>query len=192
MPIFRSRHQADLLTQLLIHPEQEFTLTELSRELRVPLTTVQREVQRLTETRLIRQRRQGRNRLVSADPDNPATEPLTRLVMLSFGPTEVIKAEFGGLDGVEQVVIFGSWAARSAGQPGPPPHDIDVLVIGTGKSGNLALFAAANRAQQHLGIEVNPVGCTANEWENPGDWTLLIDIKNKPHTVACRKENQDK
>jgi len=122
MPIFRSRQQAEFLTRLLLNPDQEFTLSELSRELDVPLTTLQREAQRLAEVRLISDRKQGRNRLVSANPANPATGPLTQLVMMSFGPAEVIGEEFA-LDGVEQVIIFGSWAARYADQPGPAAAD---------------------------------------------------------------------
>jgi hypothetical protein len=42
----------------------------------------------------------------------------------------VVIAEEFAIPGVKQVVIFGSWAARYAGRAGPPPHDIDVLVVG--------------------------------------------------------------
>jgi len=38
-PIFRSRHQATLLAWLLLHPEHEYTLTELAKRLDVLLTT---------------------------------------------------------------------------------------------------------------------------------------------------------
>lgn len=185
MPIFRSRHQAQLLTQLLLNPSREYSLSELARELKVPLATLQREAQRLAEARLIRDRKQGRNRLVSANPDNPATSPLTQLVMMSFGPAEVIAEEFA-IDGVDQVVIFGSWAARYSGQPGPPPNDIDVLVIGS--AGELAIFAAADRAQRRIGIEVNPIRCTPQQWASPGDWNLLAEIHNHPHTTVFRRK----
>lgn len=56
--------------------------------------------------------------------------------------------------GAAQVVIFGSGAARYAGEAGPPPHDIDVLVVG--KVDRADLYDAADRAQARLGIEVNP------------------------------------
>jgi predicted nucleotidyltransferase len=185
MPIFRSRHQAELLTQLLLNPNTEFTLSELAKSLDVPLTTVQREVQRLVDVQLIRDRKQGRNRLVSANPSNPATAPLTQLVMMSFGPVQVIGEEFA-IEGAEQVIIFGSWAARYAEQPGPPPRDIDVLVVGT--AGEFAVFDAADRAQRRIGIEVNPVRCTPAQWADPGDWTLLIEIQQRDYLVVYRRE----
>jgi catechol 2,3-dioxygenase-like lactoylglutathione lyase family enzyme len=50
MPIFRSQHQASLLAWLLLHPQHEYTLTELARRLDVPLTTLQREAQRLASS----------------------------------------------------------------------------------------------------------------------------------------------
>jgi DNA-directed RNA polymerase specialized sigma24 family protein len=53
MPIFRSRHQADLLAWLLLHPDREYTTTELARRLGVPLTTLHREVQRLRRPMLM-------------------------------------------------------------------------------------------------------------------------------------------
>src|SRR5215213_1819583 len=97
LPIFRSRHQAELLALLLLHPNEEFTLTGLSRRLRTPLTTLQREVARLVEAGLVQQRRLGRTRLLSAAPANRYAEPLTQLVTLAFGPHLVVEEEFRDL-----------------------------------------------------------------------------------------------
>ena len=185
LPIFRSRHQAELLARLLLHPDTEFTLSELVEHLDVPPTTLQREAQRLAQVELIRDRKVGRTRLYSANPTNPVTGPLTQLLMMSFGPIEVIAEEFA-IEGVEQVVIFGSWAARYAGQPGPPPKDIDVLVVGS--AGELDVFAAADRAQRRIGIEVNPVRATPQQWGDPGEWTLMIEIQNRPYTTVYRRQ----
>jgi predicted nucleotidyltransferase len=185
LPIFRSRHQAELLARLLLHPDTEFTLYELVEHLDVPPTTLQREAQRLAQVELIRDRKVGRTRLYAANPANPATGPLTQLLMMSFGPIEVIAEEFA-IEGVEQVVIFGSWAARYAGQPGPPPKDIDVLVVGS--AGELDVFAAADRAQRRIGIEVNPVRATPQQWADPGEWTLMIEIHNRSYTTVYRRQ----
>lgn len=65
-----------------------------------------------------------------ANTAHPAAAALTQLLQLTFGPRVVIAEEFA-MPGAERVVIFGSWAARYAGQAGPPPHDIDVLVLDT-------------------------------------------------------------
>ena len=178
MPIFRARHQGHLLSLLLINPACEYTLTELATELAIPKQTAQSEVQRLVDAGILRDRRQGRNRLISANPDHPAIAPLTQLTLITFGPREVIAEEFSTVPGAERVLIFGSWAARYAGQPGPPPADIDVLVIG--ETTKMAIFDAADRAHRRLGIEVNPERCTPQQWADP-DWTLLKEIKTRPY-----------
>lgn len=182
MPIFRSRHQAELLTQLFTHPNEEYSLSELSRLIGVPLTTLQREAQRLVAAGLILDREQGRNRLLTANTANPAALPLTQLLNLTFGPIPVIAEEFGSLPEVQAVVIFGSWAARYAGVAGHAPNDIDVLVIG--HTAQFDAYAAADRAQARLGLAVNPTMCTPERWDNPGDDALVAEIQRQPHTTV--------
>lgn len=60
MPMFRSRHQADLLAWLMLHPDREFSVTERADRLDFPLTTLHREVQRLVGAQLLRSRAVGR------------------------------------------------------------------------------------------------------------------------------------
>lgn len=38
--------------------------------------------------------------------------------------------ELAGLGGIRSAYLFGSWAARYAGEEGRPPADVDLLVIG--------------------------------------------------------------
>jgi DNA-binding transcriptional ArsR family regulator len=180
LPVFRSQHQAELLMWLLLHPEQEFGVSDLAARLGVPLSTLYREVVRLDEAGLIVSCTQGRNRLVRANTDHPAASALTRLLELTFGPRVVIGEEFA-IDGAQAVIIFGSWAARNAGVPGPPPRDIDVLVIGS--TDRADLYEAADRAQARLGLQVNPVARTPKQWDEPAD-SLVAQIQASPFTVT--------
>lgn len=179
LPIFRSQHQGQLLTHLLIDPDREHTVSDLARTLGISKQTAQQEIERLVQAHILRDRRQGRNRLISANPDHPAYGPLTQLALLTFGPHPIIAEEFSRTPGVEQALIFGSWAARYRGHPGPPPNDIDVLVIGHPRRTDL--FDAADRAQQRLGIPVNPEQATPTQWHQPDDWPLLTEIKQRPY-----------
>ncbi len=176
LPILRSRHLAEILTLLLLHPDAEYSLSELAATLDLPLTTVQREVARLTGSGLIRERRVGRARLVSADPASRYTRPLTELLTLAFGPHLVIGEEFGLLDAVA-VAIYGSWAARYQGIPGRAPHDVDVLVIG--EVPRRDLYEAAERAEQRLGLPVNPLLCSRSRWIAAAD-PLIQQIRSAP------------
>ena len=176
LPILRSRHLAEILTLLLLHPDIEYTLSELAATLDLPLTTVQREAARLAGAGLIRDRRVGRARLVSADPAGRYTRPLTELLTLAFGPHLIIGEEFGRLD-TAAVAIYGSWAARYEGIPGRPPGDIDVLVIG--EVARRELYDAAERAEQRLGLQVNPVLSSRSRWTAAAD-PLIQQIHSAP------------
>jgi len=181
MPIFRSRHQAELLTWLLLHPDQEYTTTELAAHLQVPLTTLHREVQRLVDADLLRARTVGRARLLSANPDHRATPALTRLLEVTFGPHTIVEDEFSTVAGAEEVVIFGSWAARYHGRPGRVPADLDVLVIGNPDRGDV--YDAADRVQQRLGMEVNPVIRSRRQWKSAAD-ALVQEVQASPSLVV--------
>ena len=184
MPIFRSQHQAALLAWLLLHPEDEYTLTELAKRLGVPLTTLQREAQRLVGAGILQDRTLGRARLLRANLSNRAATPLTQLLEVTFGPETVVGEEFD-LTNAEHVLIYGSWADRYHGTPGPPPNDVDVLVVGSLDRADV--YDAADRAQARLGMQVNPVIRTPEQWADDAD-SLVLQIKASP-TVDVTAEN---
>ena len=188
MPVFRSRQQGQLLARLLLHPDHEYSVTELARTLNAPKQTVQAEVSRLVDASILLDRRQGRNRLVSANTRHPANAPLTQLALMSYGPHEVIAEEFANVWGAKQVIIFGSWAARYVGEPGPPPGDIDVLVVG--KTRQTEVFEAADRAHQRLGIEVNPEQCSVDQWSDDSTWRLVTQIRSRPFITVIPEGTQ--
>jgi predicted ArsR family transcriptional regulator len=173
---------------LLLHPDAEYTLSEIAGKLGLPLTTVQREVTRLSGSELIRERRVGRSRLVSADPASRYTQPLTELVSLAFGPQFVIGEEFDALNAIA-IAIYGSWAARYEGITGHAPHDVDVLVIGDVPRRDM--YEAAERAEQRLGLPVNPVLCSQSRWLAAAD-PLIQQIRTAPHVWVIGEEPREK
>jgi predicted nucleotidyltransferase len=178
LPILRSRTQGELLAALLVDPAREWTVTELAEHVEIPLTTTQSELARLEAGGLLRSRKVGRSRLVQPDASNPVVAPLTQIIMLTFGPKAVISEEFAGI-AAEPVLIFGSWAARLSGEAGPPPGDIDVLVVGDPALRD-EVYAAAERAEARLGRPVNPVLRSADVWKNAASDPLLDEIRRRP------------
>ena len=185
LPIFRSQHQAALLAWLLLHPEHEYTLTELANRLNVPLTTLQREAQRLVGAGILQDRTLGRARLLRANLSNRAAVPLTQLLQVTFGPEAVIGEELA-LNNAERVLIYGSWADRYHGTPGPPPNDVDVLIVGSLDRADV--YDAADRAQSRLGMQVNPIIRTPEQWANDAD-SLVLQIKASPMVDVTTEEN---
>jgi predicted nucleotidyltransferase len=187
LPIFRSRLQADILAALLLNPERECSLTDLARRFDAPVSTVHGEVGRLVEAGLLQRRNAGRSVMVRANFANRLVEPLTTLLFLSWGPAQVIAEEFAELPGAERVLIFGSWAARYMERPGPPPNDLDVLVVG--HPARALVYDAADHAQQRLAMPVNPVIRSVDVWREAAD-PLVQQIQSGPFLVVLNPDDE--
>lgn len=181
LPIFRSRHQAELLAWLYLRPGEEFSLADLARRLDVSPGTLHAEVGRLVEAGLISDRTIGRSRLVRANTSSRTARALTELLLLTFGPRIVVEEEFRDLADVDQVIVYGSWARRYDGEMGREPADVDVMVVGSPERD--AVYAAAERSEQRLGMAVNPTVRSAKAWREASD-ALVITAKNGPHLVV--------
>jgi len=177
LPLFRSRHQADLLAWLYLHPGEEYTTSQLAVRVGVSLSTLHQEAQRLADAGLIKVRTVGRSRLFSAATEHRVAAPLTQLLLLTFGPQTVIAEAFADVRGIESVHIYGSWAARYTGVAGAAPGDVDVMVIGTPSRADV--YAAADAAQERLGLQVNPTVRSTEQWASASDG-LTAEVRSAP------------
>jgi hypothetical protein len=163
LPLLRSQVQGDLLALLFLHPDEEFSLTEVARFVHATVAGVHHEVTRLVQAGLIVDRRVGNNRMVRADTSSLLARPLTDLLTVTYGPRSVLSDTLRDVRGVEAAYIYGSWAARYNGEPGPVPNDVDVLVIGTADIDDLE--EVLRIAGQRLRREVNVRRVSAEQWE---------------------------
>jgi predicted nucleotidyltransferase len=168
--------QAEILTIVLLGSEQEWSLTGLAARAGVSVSTVQREIARAEEAGVVQSRRLGSMRLVKA-AGSPLTGPLTELLLRSFGPRQVLAEELQGIAGIEAAYLFGSWAARYAGEAGRPPADLDVLVIGDPDRDELD--DAAQRAAGRLAREVS-ITIRSPTWWREGTDGFHADVTRRP------------
>src|SRR5262249_50309174 len=121
LPLLRSQFVGEALGWLYLHPDQEFSSTDLARMFGVSLSTASREADRIIESGLVIERRTGNLRLLRADTHHALAGPLTDLLALTYGPTAVLGEVLSDLTGVDKALIYGSWAARYRGHAGPVP-----------------------------------------------------------------------
>ena len=178
-PLFRSDTQGEILAWLLLSPGQAFTVAELARAAGMPYASAHREVDRLLRTQVVTETRVGLHRQVTANPGSPAAEPLRELVLLSYGPVAVLPKLLRGIDGIDEAYIYGSWAARRAGEPGSPPQDIDLLIVGN--PSRQQVYDAAEEASRLLGHEVNPRIVSLETWRTSQD-PFLTTVRSRPLT----------
>jgi DNA-binding transcriptional ArsR family regulator len=178
LPILRSPLLGELLAWIFLHPDETCSVTDLATRFGTSQSTVSREADRLVATGLINEVRRGNLRLLQANVDSPLARPLTELLTLTYGPATVLGELLASVPGVDEAYIYGSWAARSSGEPGPPPRDVDVLVIGEADEDDI--FDAARTAERRLGREVNIHRVAADAWRAPGDDPFLTSIRSRP------------
>jgi DNA-binding transcriptional ArsR family regulator len=184
LPLFRSEAQYRLIGELFTAPGREFSVGDLASRIAASHATVSREVSRLEEAGLLRSRSDARRRLVTAETETPVFIPLRDLMFRVYGVPAVIREEFASF--TARVVIFGSWAARWDGQPGKVPNDVDVLVVG--ETAPTDAWEAASRATRRIGMEVNVVVRTEEEWsKDPTGFAAqirsqpVIDVTSDSH-----------
>ena len=122
--------------------------------------------------------KRGQSVEVRVCADTPAFRPLAELLALTYGPVVVIPQHLSGISGIDQAFIYGSWAARRAGEPGDAPADIDVLLIGNPPRG--AVNEAARLAGASLGREVNVRIVSTAAWEAASTDPFLRTLTERP------------
>lgn len=178
LPLLRSNAVGELLAWLYLHPEKEYSTTDLAKRTGVSQPTVSREADRFAAAGLIKERRHGNLRLICADTDTVIAKPLTDLLATTFGPAAVLPPLLQPIPGVDEAYIYGSWAARHANQAGPPPRDIDVLVVGSPDEDEL--YDVARAAERVLGREVNISRISSASWNADRGDPFVTSLRSKP------------
>ena len=177
-PLFRSDQQLAILAVLFADGATDLPIVELARHAGVAKATASREVARLAEHGLVVTHSLGRNTLVTANWDLPWANELRSILVQTVGVLGRLGDALSQVDGIEDAFIFGSWAARYTGEPGPPPRDIDVVVVGD--AALRTVRRACRTVEEDLRVEVNPVVVDRKEWDAAKPEPFIAQIKNQP------------
>ncbi len=186
-PILRSGTQGRILARLFGDPDTEHTLTELAEGAGTSFPTAHREINRAEQAGIVSIRRVGPARLVRANTAHPLFRALQQLLLATFGPPVVIARRFAGIEGGRAVLIFGSWAARYAGEPGRAPNDIDVLVLGDADRD--AIDDAAEDAEREIGLPVQATVRSLEQWQRSGE-SFITEVKRRALLPVLIDETQ--
>ena len=176
-PIFRSGTQARLLSELLLTGD-ELSLSDLAQRTESPYATAHREVGRLIDAGILVERAVARTRLVRANADSPLVSPLRDILATVTGPVVYLRQQLAAIAGVDSAFIYGSFAARASGIEGPPPNDVDVMVIGTADLDEV--HEACDRVEANVKRPVNATLLTSSEFERESTTGFLTTVMTGP------------
>lgn len=112
--LFSSKVRAAVLGVFLSRPHCWFSLTELSRRLGLPVSSLQHECYKLARLGLLRDQRSGNVRRYAPDPAFPLLRPLTALVLAAVPLARTLPAAAEGVPGIEQGWLTSAPEARHA------------------------------------------------------------------------------
>ena len=176
-PILRSDAQGRILARVFSDPEVSHSLSDLVAWSKTSMPTVQREVNRAEQAGLVTSAKVGPTRLVHANVTHPLYGAVRQIILATYGPPAVVGEEFQNIAGVDAVVLFGSWAARYLGQPGPAPNGVDVLAIGDANRD--VVDDAAEHAERRIGLPVQATVRTPTQWTS-GRESFIKEVRSRP------------
>jgi DNA-binding transcriptional ArsR family regulator len=179
LPILRSQVAGDLLALLYLHPEDEYSLTEAASAIGASLNAVHYEADKLADGGLIKTRKRGNLRLIRAVTDSPLARPLTDLLAVTYGPLPVLTDLLAGVEGIAEAYIYGSWAARYRGEPGPVPADVDVLIVGSADPDDLDEIADKAQVALHRPVNIRRIRPETWNASNPTD-PFIQSVQSRP------------
>lgn len=148
-----------VLGWLLGHPDEAYYLRELVRHIGGAVGAVQRELELLTASGLVRREVRGKQVYFQANQKAAIFPELQGLFAKTVGLVDILREALIPLaNSVDAAFVFGS-AARGELHAA---SDIDLLVIGETSFGDVV--TAIQPAEKRLGRDVNPTVYSADEF----------------------------
>jgi DNA-binding transcriptional ArsR family regulator len=176
--LFSSRVRAAVLALLLPRPHLRFSLTDLSRRLGLPVSSLQHECYKLTRLGLLRDERVGNARLYGPDPTWSLLEPLTALTVRAMPLEESLR---GAVERVAE--IESAWVSGELGTAGAPVY---VVVVGSLEVEELdGIFDRCRVALD----QIAGAGRIELAYFRPADWQARLD-RGDPFAAALLEHQQ--
>ncbi len=174
-----------ILAALLMQPERAWFASDLARHLRVPKTSLQRELENLHSAGVLRRREEGKHVYYQAERENPLFPELRGLMAKTAGLVDVVRQALRALEKhIDFAFIYGSVARAEEG----PASDVDLLVVGKVGLSDLAL--PLQKASETLSREVHPTVYTRDEFKRKASGKSLVSaLLDRERLFVVGREN---
>jgi DNA-binding transcriptional ArsR family regulator len=128
--LFSSKVRAQVLGQMLPRAHVGFSLTELSRILGLPISSLQHECYKLERVGVIKGKREGNSRRYRVNPACPVLRELTALVVKGIGEDEALRSALEDIPGLEAAFLARSLPLDAQESELPFAGPIPLVLIG--------------------------------------------------------------
>jgi predicted nucleotidyltransferase len=176
-----------ILAAMLVRPEKAWYVSELARHMRVPPSSLQRDLHDMTVAGILQSHRQGRMVYYQANRNSPIYPDLRSLFLKTAGLVDVLADALESLRSRLQMVwVYGSIAEGTEASE----SDIDLLVVGSVPPSELSL--PLRRARDLLGRDINPTLYTSAEFKKKraAKDPFLTRVLDSPRLVVLDNGNE--
>lgn len=175
LDVLMSPAEQRLVQAVMLNPERDFGTVELLQRMGSSRSAGSALLQRWVDGGLLRERRVGNQRRLSADPGFLLYPELRRMAIKTVGLAQPLaRALLPVAPRLQQAWVIGSIAAGTDGSG----SDVDIALV----SDDLTLFdvsPALDSAQAELGRTVHVSLYTAAEWESGTD-PVIASVRQAP------------
>lgn len=148
-----------LLAATYLQPEKWWFMSELAAFIETTPSSLQRELNTLVESGIMRSRRDGNRLYFQAETDSPIFAPLRELLGQTLGVTENIKeALLSFKDKINFAFIYGSVARKEE----TTQSDVDLMIIGS--SGLAEISPILSDLERKFNREINATCYSLSEF----------------------------
>jgi predicted nucleotidyltransferase len=149
--LFFGTYRRQVLSLLLLHPDEAFHLREIARVTGTQPGTLRRELEQLAQAGVVERAKVGNLVRYRADPRCPIFEELRGILKKTAGIADVLREALAPLaDRIAAAFVYGSLARGAERQA----SDVDLMIVGTVSLEEVV--GALSPCQDELRREINP------------------------------------
>jgi len=184
--LFGSRTRVALVSKLMMNPERQFHIRELSKELGIPYSMLYREEKNLVSLGILLEEKKGKITLVSVNKKLPYFAELKGLIVKTVGLRDLMNVSLSGLKGVRYALVYGSFASGEESES----SDIDLFIVGD--LSEEELLESVSEVEKAVKREINYILWSEGEFSKrvKNQHRLLGDIVRKPFIMLVGGEDE--
>ncbi len=155
----RSKVAIKLLDYYFLNPHAQHYINELARILELDPKNTEAKLKEFEKDGLFKSEFRGKERYFFLSKGNPVLKHYRQIFLKTYGIEKRLKDIFGGIKGLKDAYIFGSYANDKMDSA----SDIDILAIGSHSI--LELERPIVRLQKEIGREFNVMNLSPEEFE---------------------------
>jgi hypothetical protein len=147
--LLSSKTRVDLLRLFFTHPDRQFYVRQISRELKRDISGIKRELDNLEKATLLLSEKAGHLRYYSVNKTSAVYAEMKSIISKTVGIQGAITGALRGLNGLRQAWLYSTNSHPPAEGSGP----IQLLIVGGVDL--TELNEAVTGLERHLGREIN-------------------------------------